>query len=205
MGDLSLRSKGDLLALLKMSSELIKAMDEFWFRVVQEAYGKGNAVKLNDKVRERYTHLLVKRSREQFGLSGSGIEMMMQVIETDPSFLINDYEISHLSPDRLFVRVNRCATVEAMEMSGRKEVGCEGTTGSCFRNMAKEIGDSIAVHAIRLPPRNSRHEACCEWLFEAHPDVPIDRLAENPPQNETEGRGTAASLGRRTTNPETRR
>ena len=133
MGDLSSRSKGDLVALLKMSAEFIKAMDELWFGVVQEVYGKGNAVKLSDKVRGRYTRLLVKRSRKQFGLSGSGIEMMMQVIETDPSFLINDYEISHLSRDRLFLRVNRCATLEAMERYGKKEFVCEGTTGSCFR------------------------------------------------------------------------
>ena len=122
--------------------------------------------------------------------------MMMQVIEKDPSFLINDYEISHLSRDRLFLRVNRCATLEAMERSGRKEFGCEGTAGSCFRAIAKEIGDRIAAHAIRLPPGNLRHEACCEWLFETRADVPVDGLAENPSLNETEARGGTASANR---------
>jgi hypothetical protein len=199
MADLSSRSKGDLLALLKMSGELIKAMDGLWFRVVQEAHGQEDAVKLSDEVRERYTLMLVKRSRKRFGRSGSDIERMVQVLETDPSFVINDYEISHLSQDRLFLRVNRCATLEAMERSGRKELVCDGANGSCFRNIAKEIGASLAMHAIRLPPRNSRQEACCEWLFEARADVPIDSLAEDLQENRPSGRGTTALLGRGTT------
>ena len=205
MVDLSSRSKADLAALLKMSGEFIKAMDELWFLVVREAYGKGNAVKLSDMVRERYTRRLVTRSKKQFGLAGSALERMMQVLETDPCFLINDYEISHLSRDRLFLRVNRCAALDAMGKPGRKEFVCEGTTGSCFKDLAKEIGDSIAVHAIRLPSGNSRHEACCEWLFESRPDVSIDRLAQKPSENEKLGRGTTAPLERRTKSSDTRR
>jgi len=198
MADLSSRSKGDLVALLKMSGELIKAKDEFWFLAVQEAFGKEKAVKLSDKVRERYTHLLVKRCRKQFGLSGSGIEMMRQVLEKDPCFLINDYEISHLSQDRWFLRVNRCTTLEAMKRSGGKEFVCEGPTGSCFRDIAKEIGNGIALHAIKSSPGNSRPEACCEWLFEARPDVQI-----GPLQNEIES--TTSPPGRRTKRAEIRR
>ncbi|MBP1732384.1 MAG: hypothetical protein H6Q55_2813 [Deltaproteobacteria bacterium] len=94
--------------------------------------------------------------------------MMRQVIEADPSFLINDYEISHLSRDRMFLRVNRCPILEAMEKSGRKEFMCEKTTGFYFRNIARELEARMTIHAIRLPPRNSPDEACCEWLFEVN-------------------------------------
>ena len=163
----SSKTKNDLLDLLKMSGGFISAMDGLWFLAVEEAFGNAEAVKLDIKVREKYTHVLVKRVKGQLGLSGSGIEMMRQVIETDPSFLTNDYEISHLSRDRMFLRVNRCPVLEAMEKCGRKEFMCEKTTGFYFRNIATEIEAKVTVHAIKLPPRNSSDEVCCEWLFEA--------------------------------------
>jgi len=168
MINLSAKTKNDLLDLLRMSGGFINAMDGLWFLAVEEAYGNAEAAKLDIKVRERYTHVLVKRVKRDRGLSGSGIEMMRQVIEADPSFLINDYEISHLSRDRMFLRVNRCPILEAMEKSGRKEFMCEKTTGFYFRNIARELETKVTVHAIRLPPRNSPDEACCEWLFEVN-------------------------------------
>lgn len=174
----SSRTKSDLLDLLRMSGGFISAIDGLWFLAVEEAYGNAEAVKLDIKVRERYTHVLVKRVKRQLGLSGSGMEMVRQVIETDPSFLINDYEISHLSRDRMFLRVNRCAVLEAMEKSGRKEFMCEKTTGFYFRTIVRELDAKVSIHAIRLPPRNSSDEACCEWLFEANSPFPANGSGE---------------------------
>jgi len=174
----SSRTKSDLLDLLRMSGGFINAMDGLWFLAVEEAYGNAEAAKLDIKVRERYTHVLVKRVKRNLGLSGSGIEMIRQVIEADPSFLINDYEISHLSRDRMFLRVNRCPVLEAMEKSGRKEFMCERTTGFYFRNIARELEAKVTIHAIKLPPRISSDEACCEWLFEANCPFQAHRSGE---------------------------
>jgi hypothetical protein len=172
------RTKGDLIDLLKLSGGCVSAMDGLWFLAVEEAFGNAEAVKLDMKVREKYTHVLVKRVKRQLGLSGSGIEMIGQMIEMDPSFLTNDYEISHLSIDRMFLRVNRCTVLEAMERCGRKEFMCEMTTGFYFRNIAREIDAEVTVHAIKLPPRNSSDEVCCEWLFEARPPFSANKSAE---------------------------
>jgi hypothetical protein len=163
------RTKGDLFDLLILSGGFISAMDGLWFLAVKEAHGDAEAMRLDLDVRERYAHLLAKRVRRQLEPSGSGIEMVRQVIEMDPSFLANEYEISHLSKDRMFLRVNRCVVLEAMERSGRKELLCEATTGSYFRSIARELEAEVSVHPIKLPPRNSPDEACCEWLFESHP------------------------------------
>ena len=175
------RTKGDLFDLLMLSGGFISAIDGLWFLAVKEAYGNAEAMRLDLKVRERYAHVLVKRVKSQLEPSGSGIEMVRQVIEMDPSFLTNEYEISHLSKDRMFLRVNRCAVLEAMERSGRKQLTCQATTGSYFRSIARELKAEISVHAIKLPPRNSLDEACCEWLFESHPPFPPGKGNETTP------------------------
>jgi len=172
------KTKGDLIDLLELSGGCVSAMDGLWFLAVEEAFGNAEAVKLDMKVREKYTHVLVKRLKRQLNLSGSGIEKIAQIIETDPSFLTNDYEISRLSRDRMFLRVNRCTVLEAMERCGRKEFMCEKTTGSYFRNIAREIEAKVSVHAIKLPPRNSSDEVCCEWLFEARAPFSANKSAE---------------------------
>ena len=179
MTNLSSRSRSDLLALLRVSCGFVSEMDSLWFLAMQESYGREEAVKFTIRVRERYTQMLVKRVKNQLGLSGSGIEMMRQVIEADPFFLANDYEISHLSRDRMFLRVNMCASVDGMERPRRKELMCEATTAAYFRNLAKEIEAKVTVHAIRVPPGNSPDEPCCEWLFEAQPPAATNPLPGN--------------------------
>jgi len=151
---------------LKLSGGLINAMNGLWFLAVEEALGNDEALRLNAKVWESYLHLFVRRIRKSVSLSGSTVEEIGQLIRLDPSFLVNDYEISHISRERMFLRVNRCPSLEAMEKAGRNRLICEATTGLYFRNLAKEVDPEIRVYAMKLPPRNSPPDACCEWLFE---------------------------------------
>lgn len=160
------RTKSDFMDRLRLSGGLISAIDGLWFLAVEEASGTVEAMRLDMKVRERYVHILVKRMRRDLGFSLSGIDGIRQVIEADPVFLANEYEISHLSRDRMFVRINQCPLLEAMERAGRTNYVCETTTALYFQNVAREIEPNVAVHAIKLPPRGSPDEAACEWLFE---------------------------------------
>lgn len=155
-----------LLERMRLSGGLISAMDGLWFLTVEKALGNAEAIKLDKKVWQKYIHVYVKRTRKTFALSGSGIDCLKQLIELDPLFSVNDYEISRLSDNGMFIRVNVCSTLMAMEKAARTKPVCETTTGIYFRNMAREVDPGITVHAMKLPPRRSPDEACCEWLFE---------------------------------------
>jgi len=158
--------KEDLLKLLQLSGSLIAALDGLWFLAVEDRFGYPEAIKLDMKVWERYAHIVVKRMREKFGLSKTGIEGIKELIEVDPLMSILDYEIPEFSDRRMFLRINRCPVLEAMERAGRKKFVCESTTGLYFKNIAKEIDPQVIVRALKLPPRNSPQDVCCEWLFQ---------------------------------------
>jgi hypothetical protein len=170
-----LNSNENLLKLLQLSGGLIAAMDGLWFLTVEEKFGNSEAIKLDKKVWEKYIHILVKRMRNAFGLLQTGIGGIKEIIELDPLFLINDYEIPEFSKERMILRVNRCPVLESMEKAGRKKFVCESTTGLYFKNIAKEIDNKVSVHPLKLPPRNFPEDVCCEWLFELEINYPAAR------------------------------
>jgi len=114
---------------------------------------------------EKYAHIVVKRMKDKIGLSKTGIEGIKELIGFDPLLLNLDYEIPELSEKTMLLRVNKCPVLEAMERAGRKTFVCESTTGLYFRNIAKEIDPQVVVSPLRLPPRVSPKDVCCEWLF----------------------------------------
>lgn len=160
------RSKEDLIRLLRFSGGLLTAMDGLWFLAVEAELGNSDAVKLDIRVWEKYAHVLVKRIRNEFGLSGAGIPQIRQLVELDPLFLNLDYDIPEFSEERMILRVTRCPVLEAMEKAGRTKFICESTTGLYFNNVAKEIDARIKVSSLRLPPRSSPRDVCCEWLYQ---------------------------------------
>jgi hypothetical protein len=158
--------KGDLIELLKLSGGLIAVVNGLWLLAVEEVFGNAEAVRLDIQVWKRYAHAFVKRIRNGLGLSGSDVDGIRELIELDPMLLMSEYEISHLSKDRLFLRVNRCSLQEAITRSGGTEFVCTSSTRLHFRNIAREVDPKVTVHSIKLPPRGSPDGACCERLFE---------------------------------------
>lgn len=157
--------KEQLNKLLRLSGGLIAAMDGLWFLAVEEEFGNHEAIRLDIRVWEKYLHVLVKRMRNVLGVTLDGVKSIRKIIETDPLFLMNDYEISEPSTDTMLLVVKRCSVLEAMERAGRKKYICESTTGLYFKNLAREIDPKIVVHPLRLPPRRSPAEPSCKWLF----------------------------------------
>jgi hypothetical protein len=167
---LGANSKEDLLKLLELSSGLIAALDGLWFLTVEGEYGHSQALRLDVKVWEKYAHIVVKRMRRMLGLSKKGIEGLKEFIAFDPLLLIFDYQVVACSDKRMLLRMNRCPVLEAMERTGREKSVCESTTGLYFKNLGKEIDPRLVVHPLKLPPRDSPQDVCCEWLFELQID-----------------------------------
>ncbi len=159
-------NKEQLEKRVRLSGGLIAAMDGLWFLAVEEKFGNAEAISLDKKVWEKYIHVLVKRIRNMLGITTEGIKDIRKIIEIDPLFLTNDYEISEPSDNSMLLVINRCSVLEAMEKAGREKFVCEFTTGLYFKNLAKEINPKIVVHPLKLPPRESTEDICCKWLFQ---------------------------------------
>jgi len=159
-------NKEQLKKLLKLSGGLITAMDGLWFLAVEQEFGNQEAIELDKKVWGKYVHVLVKRMRDILGITLDGVKGIKQIIEIDPLFLINDYEISEPSDNSMLLIINKCSVLEAMERAGREKFICEFTTGLYFKNLAREINQKIVVQPLKLPPRESPEDVCCKWLFQ---------------------------------------
>jgi hypothetical protein len=158
--------ENDPAKLLKLCVDLVAEMWELWFMVTEETFGHAEAVKLEVKAWEEYFRVFAERMKQLITSDGPALEVLSQLIQLDPIFCLSGCEISHLSKNRMFLRINKCLLLEIAEHSGRGAHRCETAEIVHFGNLAKEVNPNVTVHVIKLPPRNSPDEACCEWLFE---------------------------------------
>ena len=158
-------SEEKLLEALKMYSRLFFAIDGLWFLIVEEEYGYEASLKVDVKVWERYGRIEAKRIMRFFGIVESGIPAIIKVIRLSPVWLGLEWELSEITDDRAVVRVTRCPALEAMEKAGRTRFVCEPVDTAYISGLAKAVEPRALVQCLKVPPRESPQDTCCEWEF----------------------------------------
>jgi hypothetical protein len=165
MKDIGSLSKEELIKRLKLATDVAMAVDGMWFMAVEEADGFDKALELDIKVWERYAEVLLKRIRKYYHLEQTGLEGLKEVFRLDPLWDSVEFEVVEDDGNRLMFQVNRCPALEAMERLERKTYTCEPVETVYFTTMARLYDPRIEVKALKLPPRSSDKDICCQWLF----------------------------------------
>lgn len=160
-------SPDTLVQLLKLYSKLYMAMDGFWYLSVKGRAGDKEALACDIKVWEdmvKYETLMIKR---QLKIRGSDIASLMKVTQLCPWFQLTTSNIEIKDSRRAILTVASCPTLESLEAKS------EGTEYETCNVVCRKINESIAVHfspdievrCLKLPPRESRDDICCQWEF----------------------------------------
>jgi hypothetical protein len=158
-------SREDLVKYLEFLSGLTMAVDGLWFMAAEKATGFDRAVEMDVKVWTWYAPLLVKRIRKNFGVDGTGLETLKQIMSHDPMWWTADLALTEDTPDWLVFEVRNCPALAAMEKMGRKQLTCEPVERAYLEALAAAVDPAIKVQALKLPPRKSPGEICCCWAF----------------------------------------
>ena len=160
-------SPDTLVQLVKLYSKLYMAMDGFWYLSVKGRVGDKEALACDIKVWEdmvRYETLMIKR---QLKIRGSDIASLMKVTQLCPWFQLTTSNIEIKDSRRAILTVASCPTLESLEAKS------EGTEYETCNVVCRKINESIAayfspdieVRCLKLPPRESRDDICCQWEF----------------------------------------
>jgi hypothetical protein len=158
-------SREELIKKLKLSMEVITAVDGMWFMNVEELAGYDKALDVDIKVWEHYPRVLERRMKKYYEFEKKGLEGLKEMIEHDPMLIPMDFEFIINDEHSMIFRVHKCPGLEAMERMDRKVFTCEPVETVYLKSFAKICDPRIELEALKLPPRASENDICCEWLF----------------------------------------
>ncbi len=168
MRDLDSLTREEAVRYLKFLSGLAIAVDGLWFMAVEKSAGYDKALELDVDVWAGYARVVVKRIRREFGISGTGLAALKEIIRHDPLWWsMGEVKIVEDSASRLAIEVFDCPALIAMEKMGREKLTCEPVEGAYLGALAAAVDPGIRVEALKLPPRKSPDEVCCRWAFQA--------------------------------------
>jgi hypothetical protein len=166
MRDLEGLSREEAIKYLKFLSGLAIAVDGLWFMAAERAAGYDKALEMDVEVWVGYAKVVVKRIRRAFGINGTGLEALKEIMGHDPMWWsMGELRIIEDLPNRLTLEVFGCPSLLAMEKMGRERFTCEPVEGAYLQALAAAVDSGIRVEALKLPPRKSPDEACCRWSF----------------------------------------
>jgi hypothetical protein len=158
-------SKEELIQRIRLTAEMAVATDGMWFVAAEEAVGYDKALEMDTKVWVRYPTVFIKRIRKYIELPANPLEKIKAIIKYDPLWLPINSDFPEDTPQRLIFRVINCPALEAMERMGRELLTCEPVEKAYMTALAQAVDPRIQLTAMKLPPRKSPDEICCQWLF----------------------------------------
>ena len=141
-----------------------RVVDAFWFLLVEEAYGRPTAEKLNEQVWDKAAELGGRRMAREFELPGEGLARFAHALELWPWAVLAGYEIEQ-TPQGLFVSVPHCPPQEARIKRGMGEYDCREMHRLEFERFAREIDPAIQVECLFAPPDPHPEGLFCRWRF----------------------------------------
>jgi hypothetical protein len=158
-------TKEELIKRLNLAMDVATAVDGMWFMAVEKENGYDRALEMDIGVWKRYPKVLKKRLIKYYEFKNKGLEAVQELIESDPMLLPMEFEFIKDGKNTMVFKVNKCPALEAMERIGRKKLTCEPVETVYLEGIAKLCDERIEIKAIKLPPRNSKADGCCEWRF----------------------------------------
>lgn len=153
--------------LLRLYAKLYMAMDGFWYLAVKERAGGKEALACDIKVWEDMVKYEAVMIRRQLKIKGNYITSLMKVTQLCPWFQLTLSNIEIKDSSRAILTVACCPTLESLENKGgvTEYETCNVVCRRINEHIASQFNPEIEVSCLKLPPRESRDDICCQWEF----------------------------------------
>jgi hypothetical protein len=156
-----------LTRLLRATAEYMRRIDGHWYLSVMEKWGNDEALDCDIKVWERLVMYEMKMLSSLLNIHGDDVVTVMKALQASPWTLTYACDIDVKSNDRAITTYRNCPTLFALEKEGkgREKLICQELEPRLMGIMAHYFNPNIRVTALKIPPRNSNSEICCQWEF----------------------------------------
>ena len=165
--DHSKLSKEGLVDLLHTYSDYIRRLDGHWYLSVMNRCGNDTAFACDTEVWERLVMYELKIARDLLNIRGDDAVAVAKAFQVSPWFWMYKCDLDLKSRDHLVITYNSCPTLLALEKegAGREQQICVDLEMKIFMKMAHFYNPKMKVTALKLPPRKSANDVCCQWEF----------------------------------------
>ena len=160
-------TKEALLRLIQLYSRFYLVIDGLWYLGVKERIDNEQALTIDMWAWKKMIKYQTKHLAKAMNIQGDDVATLMKLFQVDPMFGNFRYEIKLMHRNRGLFTINHCPTLEALEKEGGtriKEI-CGIVDPMVFTQYAQSINPNMKVKSLKLPPRQSQEELCCQWEY----------------------------------------
>ncbi len=156
-----------LLKLLKAYSEHILRIDGYWYLTVMNKCGNDTAFECDTEVWEKLALYEVKMIGNLLNIRGDDVVTVMKAVQASPWTWLYDCDIDLKNDDHAILTYRTCPTLLSLEKegTGRERQICQELEPRLMGIHAHYFNPNIRVTPLKLPPRKSDSEICCQWEF----------------------------------------
>ncbi len=156
-----------LLKLLKAYCEYMLRIDGFWYLTVMDKWGNDEAFDCDASVWEKAQLYEVQLISSLLNIHGEDVATVMKYIQVCPWMWIYQYEVDLKSNDHAIVTFYTCPTLFALEKegTGREKRICRELEPRIMALIAHYFNPDIKVIGLKVPPRTSYSDVCCQWEY----------------------------------------
>ena len=160
-------SSDTLAELLSLYCKLYMALDGFWYLTTKERVGNEEALACDINTWERHAKYEMAKISKQLNIRGNDVVSVMKTIQITPWLRQTQFKIEVKNHNNAVLTVTYCPTLDALEREGegRENEICNMVDRKLFQDYASFFNPNIKVESLRLPPRKSGDEICCQWQF----------------------------------------
>jgi len=160
-------SPDTLVKLLALYCKLYMALDGFWYLSAKERVGNEKALDCDIQTWERHCKYEMVKIVKLLNIQGNDVMAAMKAIQITPWLRQTEFEIEVKNHNNAILTVTHCPTLLALEREGegRENEICNIVDRKMFKEYASFFNPDIELKCLKLPPRKSKGEICCQWEF----------------------------------------
>ena len=163
-------SKDALVRLWQAGGRIYVGNINFWYSLVRERFGEQAAKEMQNVVQMGggLNELELRRVRDAMNIHGDAVADLFKHFQVDPGaagFIDFDYELR--SRYHGIATCKRCWALDYFERSGDTSYGQHMCLMDVwgFSEAATIFNKDMKTMCLKLPPRKTKDEIACQWLF----------------------------------------
>ncbi|MDD5095094.1 MAG: DUF6125 family protein [Dehalococcoidia bacterium] len=164
-------SRDVLVKLLTLQADYLQKADGLWYVTVKNRVGDDVAFESDMRVWERAHIWELQQTRRLFKMEGHDIATLLKALQVSPLLRAWKCRYELRNPNHGIWTVLHCPSLAGLEKEGegRERRICHVWETRHIRFVADFFNPKIEVKALKLPPRKSKDDICCQWEFKLEP------------------------------------
>ncbi|MDD5094139.1 MAG: DUF6125 family protein [Dehalococcoidia bacterium] len=160
-------SRDMLLELLSLQSDYMQKADGLWYVTVKNRVGDDVAFESDMWVWERAHVWELEQTTKLFKIGGHDVAALFKALQVSPWLRALKAQYDLKNSNYGIWTVLHCPTLIGLEKEGegREKRICQKWDRKCKQLLADFFDPRIKATALKLPPRKSKDDICCQWEF----------------------------------------